>query len=460
MQYYKPDGNFFVGDCMPFSYEGTFHLYYLIDEGHHGALGGLGGHQWAHASTEDLVHWTHHPLAIPITEKHECSICTGSVFFHGGIYYGFYATRLNDWTQYVSLATSGDGIRFAKTTPNRLASPPPGYNPCHYRDPVVFQDRETGLFHMLVTALLDDHPIAGRGGCLAHLVSSDLMKWDHKEPFYIPGFPDVPECPDWFFWNGWYYLMFSNGGVARYRMSRQPLGPWVRPQVDNLDGGAARVMKTAAFSGDRRIGVSWIGTRTGDKDSGKLQFGGNMVFRELVQHSDGTLGTRFLPEMLPKDSKWVTPTPTAPRAGVQCLPGNVRLAPTHGMEAALIKGLPRNFRMTAEISGVSGTGVFGLRIHRSSDETNYHSDTGYDICFDPAGKTVRLHTQALIRVEGLQNPFRLDIMVRESLIDLCINDCRCLIDRCPEQQGNSLMFYGWDTAVTFNNIRITALQDW
>lgn len=46
-QYFKPDGDFFVGDCMPFFHVGTFRLFYLLDENHHGALGGLGGHQWA-----------------------------------------------------------------------------------------------------------------------------------------------------------------------------------------------------------------------------------------------------------------------------------------------------------------------------------------------------------------------------------------------------------------------------
>ena len=69
MQYFKPDNDFFVGDCMPFYHAGTFRLFYLLDENHHGALGGLGGHQWAQASSRDLVRWDHHPLAIPLTTR-------------------------------------------------------------------------------------------------------------------------------------------------------------------------------------------------------------------------------------------------------------------------------------------------------------------------------------------------------------------------------------------------------
>jgi hypothetical protein len=74
MQYFTPDGDFFVGDCMPFFHEGTFHLFYLLDEQHHQGKGGLGGHQWAHASSTDLEHWIHHPLALAIDEEWECSI--------------------------------------------------------------------------------------------------------------------------------------------------------------------------------------------------------------------------------------------------------------------------------------------------------------------------------------------------------------------------------------------------
>lgn len=81
MYYAKPDGDFFLGDCMPFWHDGIFHLYYLLDEGHHQGLGGLGGHQWAHTTSRDLINWQHHPLALAIDADWEGSICTGSVFF-------------------------------------------------------------------------------------------------------------------------------------------------------------------------------------------------------------------------------------------------------------------------------------------------------------------------------------------------------------------------------------------
>lgn len=202
IQYFKPEpAHLFVGDCMPFSHGGRFFFYYLQDEGHHQGLGGLGGHQWALATSTDLRDWEHQPLALPIDAEWEGSICTGSVLVHEGVYFAFYATRRRDYTQHLSLALSPDGIHYQKTLPNPFFSPPPGYNPFHFRDPFAFRG-EDGLFHLIVTAFLDEHPLGARGGCLAHLVSPDLRAWELREPFFTPGTPDVPECADTFFWNG------------------------------------------------------------------------------------------------------------------------------------------------------------------------------------------------------------------------------------------------------------------
>ena len=57
IQYFKPvGGNQFVGDCIPFYKDGTYYLYWLLDEGHHSALNGLGGHQWCVSASTDLRH--------------------------------------------------------------------------------------------------------------------------------------------------------------------------------------------------------------------------------------------------------------------------------------------------------------------------------------------------------------------------------------------------------------------
>lgn len=453
MQYFTPPEGQFVSDCMPFYHDGIFRLYYLLDENHHASVGGLGGHQWAQASTCDLIHWEHHPLAIPITQDYEGSICTGSVFYQDGKYYGFYATRRRDWTQHLSLAVSDDGIHFSKVKPN-LASPPAGYDPVHYRDPVVFQDGD-GLFHLLCTARLLNCHIPERSGCLAHLVSNDLLHWENLEPFIVPGLPGVPECPDFFEWNGWQYIIFSNDGIARYRMRRRlsksqatksPSSEvWIRPKVDMLDGPAARVMKTAAFGENRHLGVAWLGTRKGNKDRGDFQFGGNVIFRELVQHDDGSLGLKFPTEMTPVGKPISSSHLTALNPGSHIDGDRIHLTASQGFAAVVCSDLPQNLHMKLRILPQPGATGFGLRLRAS--ET---LDSGYELHFSPSDHTVRLNEQMLYAVDGLDQPFDLEVVLLNDIIDVCIDKRRTLIDRCPEQRGDRLFVYSLDSRVDLN----------
>ncbi len=463
MQYFKPAGDFFVGDCMPFYHEGVFHLYYLLDEGHHQGKGGLGGHQWAHASTRDLVHWEHHPLALAIEHEWEASICTGSVFFHDGVFYAFYATRLPDRTEHLSVATSTDGIRFTKASPNPFASPEPPYRKGPYRDPCVFRDPQTGRFHMLVTAELADYPLAGRGGCLAHLTSADLRDWRHEGPFLVPGnIGHQPECADYFEWRGFYYLIFSHLGVARYRFSRGPFGPWLRPNQDIFDGPKAAVLKTAAFTGDRRLGVAFLTSEP------PHAYAGNAVFREIVQHGDGSLGTKFPAEMTLTGGETVPLRVTPLTEGLTWDDGRLDVSAQAGMAVAALEGLPHDLRLTVQVRPEPGTGNFELGFRGSGSYQD-----GLVLRFEPArgrvgwlrpgsagvsafrqGDAQEQERAAIYEVEGLDRPFELAVIARGDIIDVCVDRRRTLVNRVPDVRGDRLFIGCQDGRVTFDAIEI------
>ena len=451
MQYFKPNGDFFVGDCMPFFHDRVFHLYYLLDENHHQGKNGLGGHQWAHASSTDLRQWLHHPLAIGIDAAWECSICTGSVFFHAGAYYAYYATRKSDRSEHLSLATSTDGIHFEKTAPNPFAAPPAGYK-SDYRDPFVFQENQSGLFHMLVTAAREDQSLPQTSGCLAHLTSPDLETWISTEPLLTPGYAGAPECPDYFHWRGWYYLIFSNGGVARYRLSRDPLGPWLRPSVDTFDSDISRVLKSAAFVGERRLGVAFLPTRRDGKNDGELLYAGNAIFREIIQHDDGSLGTKFPPEMVPAHGQPVHLAFNAITSSATVKEGRLRIDAGAGFGAANLRQVPRNFRMTVDIAPETPTSAFGLLLRGSE-----RYEKGCELRFSPDQQRVELGDQSIACVEGLAQPFKLEIVVVDDIVDVCIGERRCLIQRCPESNGDTLFFFCHHGDVTFSAIEVSAL---
>jgi len=456
MQYFKPEGAFFVGDCMAYSHGEVFHLFYLLDQKHHQDRGGLGGHQWAHLSTRNLVDWQQHPLAVALTDDWEASICTGSVIYHNGTHHAFYATRKADLTQHLSHATSRDGVTFTKTAPNPFASAPEGYSPVDFRDPVVFADAR-GRFHMLVTSRIDDYPLFDRGGCLLRLSSEDMENWRVESPFLIPGGPPgyacIPECPDYFYWNGWYYLVFGLALQTHYRMSREPFGPWCRPNVDTVGNAMLAVMKTAPFGRDRRIGVGWIGTRTENRDSGTRQWAGNAVFRELVQNADGTLGTRFPPEMMPFGQTAVVPALEALTTGVQGTAHHVEADGRQTQQVAALGPMPADYRLRVRILPGGDTARYGLGLRGSG-----HYAAKYDLVFEAAQRRVLLGEESIDCVDGLDRPFDLDVVLKDDIIDVCVAERRCLINRLGELTGDRLFLFCENGSVAFEDLEITLLS--
>ena len=417
--YNHPGHNTGVGDCMPFARDGRWCLYYLLDRRGHRSKHGLGAHQWAQISTADLRHWTIHPMAVPITQQWEGSICTGSLIQKDGRTYAFYAVRMSDGTAArLTWAESGDGVHFVKSGRYFAVTAP--YEPVSARDPKVFLGAD-GRYHMLVTTSLVDR---GRcGGCLAHLTSPNLTDWTQEpEPFIVPGYSDQPECSDYFEWNGWYYLVFSNFAVARYRMSRQPFGPWIRPENDLLDALEVQVPKTAAF-GERRLSTGFLARRP-------RTYAGNAVTHELFQREDGTLGVRQMEELLPPERR----TRTFP---------DMRFERTDGRLDMGMFATEGAFRLRAVLRPVGRGGLYGMELRLGGEKGDgRHS---YRIEFDPGAGTVRIIRpredfalgagRDLLTGEALDGAVPVDLLVMGDILDLTFGDGRAMTMRLDESAG-------------------------
>lgn len=456
-QYWRPAGhNTAVGDCMPFFHDGRFHLYYLFDRRHHGSKWGIGAHQWAHMSSTDLIRWEHHPIALLITESWEGSICTGSVFYNKGVYHAFYATRIEDRTEHLGRAISMDGIQFQKTSPNPFASPEKPYKAGPYRDPVVFKHDASNTFHMLVTAELEQPSMHDRGGCLSHFTSSNLTDWEPSEPFVIPGYADhQPECPDYFEWNGWYYLIFSHHGVAHYRFSKNPFGPWLSPAVDTFDSPQAIVMKTALFKGGRRLGVAFL------KEE---RYAGCTVFRELVQHHDGTLGTKFPQEMIPNRGAPLKYSVRALTPGTSSNSGRQQISAPDGFGAVEVGDAPANFYLSIIVSPQPNTRILGVGLKGQEKMRNAH-ELWLDLRRKKAGwRTSELKSweenerSSIYQIEGMDQPFKLEIIANDDILDVCIDDRRTLIARASISNGEKIFLFVQNGDVSFESMVVQPLE--
>ncbi len=222
---WRPEEDVFVGDCMPYTHDGRYHVLYLKDRRHHTSKWGFGAHQWEHISTRDFKEWSMHPTAVEITAPHEGSICTGSWIDGGEAQYLFYTVRMADRSPAPILrSVSEDGYHFQKdgtfgfTLPER-------YDGRTARDPKVILG-DDGSYHMFLTTSL----VLENKGCLAHFVSRDLNTWqDTGKPIYVSEDETQPECPDYFRHGDFYYLVFSLHGKAHYRYSRFPFDGWQTP---------------------------------------------------------------------------------------------------------------------------------------------------------------------------------------------------------------------------------------
>ncbi len=264
-----------IGDCMPYAKEGgdgRYHLYWLYDRHHHGSKWGLGAHQWAHASTADLVHWDEHPMAVAITEPYEGSICTGSTITHESISYCWYTVRMADGSPaQVTCAVSHDGEHYVKS--GKYFTLPARYFGASARDPkVIWAD---GKFHMFLTTtdLWEDK------GCLAHLVSdhADMREFTDLGPIFHWEKGLEPECPDYFEMNGYYYLIYS----GRYVYAKQPFGKdgWIKPEDDIVHCGT--VPKTAV--------CPWNGMRVAAGFLSEGGYAGSLVLKRVENKENGEL---------------------------------------------------------------------------------------------------------------------------------------------------------------------------
>ncbi len=434
MQYWKPRGyNAFAGDCMPFFHEGTFHLYYLFDRRHHGSKWGQGAHQYAHASSKDLIHWEHHPLAVPIVEQWECSMGTCDCIWHDGVYHMFYTDcgsrcEYRDKPQqgsWIFAATSTDGIQFHKDLKPLVSG----------GDCTVFRDPATGLFHLI------------RGGG-NRLVSKDLRHWEEMPGDFVERKPGTTgECPHLFPWNGWFYFILGTNAVWK---SRSALGPWEEMKPTIYDG--LFVPKVAEFTGNRRILTGFLFDRG---------WAGNLALRELIQYPDGSLGIKFPPELIPACGEPLH------------LPRSIDLAgDSQPFRYTSLVGVPRNVRITLRVVPQAGAKAFGLCLRAKG---NYEG--GCELRFEPGRQRVQYGVPdhggpakdstgriaegrdfAIENVENLDRVFTLDIVVKSDIVDTCIDSRRTMITRRdPEPDGDRVFFFTRGGAVKFENIVVRPL---
>lgn len=172
-------------------WQGVYHLFYQ-----HNPNGAYWDQMhWGHASSPDLVHWTHLPIALAPTpggpDKDGCF--SGCAINHNGVPTLVYTGTM---PEVQCLATSSDGLlTWVKHPANPvIAAPPEGTQVTGFRDPCVW--REGDDWFMALGSGFQDV-----GGAVLLYRSADLVAWEYLGPLCTGDKAEMGhiwECPNFF----------------------------------------------------------------------------------------------------------------------------------------------------------------------------------------------------------------------------------------------------------------------
>ncbi len=447
-QYWRPHGyNTSVGDCMAFAHDDTFHIFFLSDRRHGGSKWGLQALPWGHVSTRDFIHWDEHPCPLDITEPWECCLGTGSLAYHDGRYYLFYIKHDRrawfadnpNFGDTIFVATSDDGIHFKKDPKALLV---PGF----------FNENDINP---------DVYPNQTDGGYLLSLSNwkvwktTDMKRWEETAPLSAPQWWI---CTSHFKWNEWYYFT----SLGRYWMSRQPIESaeaWHAPGQQGLWDGI-KVPQVAALNG-RHIMVGFT------PPPPNACYGGELLVRELIQHPDGILGTKWLKEMIPESGTSLSLPFKATLGNAVAEDDVIRISAPAGFAVGTLERVPQDVRITLRVNPEPGTRHFGLCVRGKGE---YQS--GCELQFCPSDMRVQFAPVTEGRMAGesgrwtgissvtdINRPFTLDVIVKDDLIDACIDNRRTLITRNHTRlDGDQLFLFVSHGTVVYENIQVYPLS--
>jgi beta-fructofuranosidase len=465
-----------IGDCIPYYYEGRYHVFYLRDYRDRDSYG-LGS-AWHHISTADFVHFEEHGEALSQgrIDEQDHTVATGCVYTdehgkHHIFYTGINPYLRNDAQHEQALlhATSDDLMTWTKIPGEVCYADESIYERHDWRDPFVFKHPQTGRYTMILAARLNEGPIFRRG-CTGLLTSDDLTHWNVEKPFYAPGRYHGHECPDWFKMGDWYYLVFSEyttHTTTCYVMSTSPDGPWIAPADNQFDNRAFYAAKTAS-DGSRRFLFGWNPTKLGNVDHGEWQWGGCLTVHEIIQNDDGTLAVCIPPEAAQAFSAARLVHLERLESGWTQSDNGYRAESLYGYSAALSGRMPETYLLQGEISFEQNTGTAGVLLRM--DEAG---NTGYFLRFNLTGQRLEFgkvggyrdwyvdHMPELDRPLQIHagEALRFRIIVDKTAVVAYVNDRIALSGRMYSNPFGRSGLFADGTAVSARGIEVLTLSD-
>lgn len=317
-------------------FNGRYHAFFQ----HHPASAYQGPMHWGHATSTDMLHWQHEPIALAPGDKYDRDGCfSGSAVDDDGVLSLIYTGHIclddrgNDSIirEVQCLATSHDGIHFEKQ--GCVLTPPEGI--MHFRDPKVWH--EDGSWWMVIGA----QDASDNGQVLLYRGTS-LRDWhlEHVLAHSAAGKSYMWECPDFFRCGNFHWLMFSPQGMPpsgyRFRNLFQSgvlAGSWKPGSVFALKGGFEELdyghdfyaPQSMLAEDGRRIIMAWMNMWDSPVPTRSEAWAGCLTLPREVFERDGRLCQRPVREVESLRKKCQPLSPVRLQ-GLQLLTENVQAA--------------------------------------------------------------------------------------------------------------------------------------
>ncbi len=190
-----------INDPNGFSrFNGEYHLFAQ----HYPYDSKWGPMHWSHAKSDDLIKWTHLPIALAPDKEYELDLgCfSGTALEHEGKHILMYTScqgKVGEPVEQLQCVAIGDGVTYEKLEANPVITGkdlPAFAKTSDFRDPKIF--RRDGFFYALIGAQVIEHRI----GTMLLYKSENLTDWTYVgETLRAPldgSMGIVFECPDLF----------------------------------------------------------------------------------------------------------------------------------------------------------------------------------------------------------------------------------------------------------------------
>jgi len=294
----------------PIWWKGQYHLFYQLNP--HAAV--WGDMHWGHATSPDMIHWKHQPIALAPTPggaDSEGCFSGSAVVFDGKptfIYTGVQnappaETTLHDGndklreTQMLAVAEDSHLLHWKKLEIPVIATPPQGMVVTGFRDPCPW--REGDAWYLGIGS--GERTI---GGCVLLYRSRDLRHWEYLHKL-AQGKPngkvavnpcdsgEMWECPDFFAVSGHHCLLYSSEDKVFWTTGEYDAEQhrYTATRTGVLDHGSAFYAPKSFLSPDnRRILWGWIRETRPEAQFAAAGWSGAMGLpRVLTINKDGEL---------------------------------------------------------------------------------------------------------------------------------------------------------------------------